>query len=768
MTVGVERVASSKIGARERVELILSQLDQLPTPPIAVTRILSIAESGDSSACDLVGIIEPDPPLAACILQMVRRADLGVRGQGMTVARAVTLLGFRAVRNAALSIQLLQTLSARGEEETASARRRGLWKHNLAVACAAEMIAEQAAGLGEVGEAFVCGLLHDIGKIALDFCLPKSYARILEQSEHHPVCVCDIEREILGLDHTSAGQRVVTRWRLGQPIVETVRLHHQNPDALPSTIAFARQVRIVHVADGLIRQAGIGASGSHHVTDIESAALPLGLDRATLAEIIERVPERMKPLQKVLELDNADDDALSSQSLSEANRRLEHLNTQLAESNRNLQLRSDCLEALSAFTLRLTEHDRVADVCAAAADLVCSLFGIDRALAFVRAPESRCLHVGVRDKTDVASRGAIQECIADCRWVDKRTDLIESQKSCGIIPAPEDYDPIWQRCFGSPVESPLWLLPFHHPSHQSSNRKTDAAAGGVLFPADDGVVRPLRWAQAECASVSAAIRQAVLSAAARAEAEAATEELLDLNRRLHTAQKQFVRMRSISMIAQMAAGAAHELNNPLAVISGRAQMGLAKGEEPEQRRELEIIVDQAQRASEIVSDLMGFAKPDKPQPVIQPLGEALESTCQHWRSVFGLDPDRLELSVGDADSSVYCDGKQLGDILQAVFANALEATDPASRRIQVNLPSRASDETVRIVVSDNGVGMTLEVLEHALDPFFSSRSAGRGRGLGLSRAYRLAEVNGGSLWLESKPQHGTTVTIELPARAPTA
>ena len=259
---------------------------------------------------------------------------------------------------------------------------------------------------------------------------------------------------------------------------------------------------------------------------------------------------------------------------------------------------------------------------------------------------------------------------------------------------------------------------------------------------------------------------AVSSAAARVSAEKTAEELLDLNRRLHTAQTQLVRMRSISMIAQMAAGAAHELNNPLAVISGRAQMELTKCEDSEGRRAMEIIIEQAQRASGIVSDLMSFAKPDQAQPVLQPLAEVLEAACQHWRSVSGLGPDRLSLSVRDADSMVYCDAVQLREILQAVFANALEATDPATRRLKVNSPSRASDETLRIVIEDNGVGMTPDVVEHALDPFFSSRPAGRGRGLGLSRAYRLAEINGGSLWLESKPQLGTTVTIELPSRAP--
>ena len=756
MAVGIQRTASSQAPARERVELILGQLDQLPTLPTVVARLMTLAGSDDSSTGDLVRIIEPDPLLTACILRMFRRADCRVRSQGMTVAQAVKRLGFRTVCNAAICTQFFEALSARDGDETATARRRGLWKHSVAVGCAAELMAERSGGAVADGKGFVCGLLHDIGKIALNACLPKSYARVLDQSELQPVCVCDMEQKILGLDHTTAGKRLVTRWRLGQAIVESVWLHHQDPNALPSTIAFAGLVRIVYVADALIRQAGIGVSGSNHVTDVESAALPLGLDRTSLAEIVERVPERMKPIQEAMGLDDSDNHVSRLESLSETNRRLGQLNTELMESNRTLKLRSDCFEALSAFTTLLTEHDRVADVCAAAADLLCSLLCIDRALAFVCTPERRCLYIGARDKTGIASRTAILEC--------GLADFTVENTTCEVIPAPESCDALWQQTFGSAAESRLaagdllWLLGFH----------TETAAGGVLFVADDGVVDPLRSAQEECASLSTAFGQAVSSAATRVVGEKTAEELLDLNRRLHTAQKQLVHMRSISMIAQMAAGAAHELNNPLAVISGRAQMELTKCEDPEQRRKLEIIVEQAQRASEIVSELMVFAKPDAPRPVVQSLAEVLESAYQHWQSASGLGPDRLILSQRDADSCVYCDGAQLGEILEAVFANALEATDPATRRIQVNLPSRASDETVRIVVEDNGVGMTPDVLEHALDPFFSSRPAGRGRGLGLSRAYRLAEINGGSLWLESKPKLGTKVTIELPAPAPTA
>ncbi len=126
----------------------------------------------------------------------------------------------------------------------------------------------------------------------------------------------------------------------------------------------------------------------------------------------------------------------------------------------------------------------------------------------------------------------------------------------------------------------------------------------------------------------------------------------------------------------------------------------------------------------------------------------------------------MTLSAADAEATVYADPDQLREILDAVITNAVEAGESETLRVQVNSPSRLTDETVRIVIEDNGVGMSPDVLDHAFDPFFSHRPAGRGRGLGLSRAYRLADINGGRLWIESTRNVGTTVTIELPARAP--
>ncbi len=748
----------SEIPQRERVELILGQLDQLPTLPAVAAHLLAVTSSDESSAQDVVEIVESDTALTAAILKLVRRADLGARGEPMTVPRAVTLLGFSAVRNAVLSVQLYEAFSRPDENRRAAATRKGVWQHSLAVACAAEAIGELVGGPGMGGEAFVCGLLHDIGKIALDACLPKSYARVTERVERQYACICDAEREVFGLDHTVAGKRLAERWQLPQAIGECTWLHHQSFDALPSSVVFSRLVRIVHLADNLVRREGIGFSGYGYVDDVDELAGELGVGGDGLGGVLQRLPERMEPFRELVGLDDGRGRREYAASLVTANRQLAQINAKLAAANRRLEVRSACLAALENFTKGLTERDRISDVCVTAAESIRAMLGAERASAFFGEASSRCIHVGCSQTRE------------QCR-ADSIIDLGESPDAAGaelirsippaqgFIAAPDGCRIIWQRCTGMQPRDPLWMLPL---------MGGEAAAGGVLVPAEENAIVRFVSAPAECEALSAAMGLALMSAKARIESERTNEELLDLNRRLTVVQRELVRTRSISMIAAMAAGAAHELNNPLAVISGRAQMELGRCPDEESVRALKIIIERTGQVTQIVTDLMHFAKPAPPRPVTRRLPDLLEPLCQHWRASSSLREDQLIVSLADREAAVYADPQQLREALDAVVSNALQATKRETARLHINSPSRASDETVRIVVEDNGVGMTREVLEHAIDPFFSSRPAGRGRGLGLSRTHRLLGINGGRLRLESTPDVGTRVTIELPARPPTS
>jgi len=730
----------------DRVELILSQIEQLPTLPAVATRVLEVTASPDSSAADIVALIEADQSLTAKILSLVRRADLGVRQQVTTVSQAVVLLGFAAVRNAVLSIQIYETFRGIEPAPEAAMDRNEFWKHSLAVACAAQLLAQRAPGGPPADEAFVCGLLHDLGKIALDACLPKSYARIVRETNARRACICDVETAVLGLDHTVAGKRLARHWKLPETLVECIWLHHHPAETLPASLHSPRLVEIVHLADHLVRRQRIGYSGYNRAVDLPALADRLGLDESALDAVVMELGPLVEQNCRLVGFAALTTSELYTRALAEANEELGRVNEELTLTNRRLEMRSRCFEALRRFHAALSAEDRVPHVCRAAALSAQEVFQTDRTVVcFATTDALGVCHLGTT---------LPQQDGPAAVTLDVASGPPETPPSDRPVPLPPWAAPLAER-FGEALgDRPIRMLPIHH---------LERLVGGVLVAlAPDEIVRLATFAD-ELRALAGAFGLAIATATARAQAETLMDELAGVNRRLHAAQEEILRSRSLTMIAEMAAGAAHELNNPLAVISGRAQMLASDAEEERQQATLRTVVEQAQRASRIVSELIAFAKPDPPNTETISLGPWMERLRQHWLAGSALEPEQLRVVLADPGLTVRADPDQLSEVLSALIANAMEATRPENARLVINSDSQASDETVVVSVEDNGRGMSSRILEHALDPFFSHRPAGRGRGLGLSKAYSLVLANGGRLWLESTPEVGTSVFVELPA-----
>lgn len=755
---GQAQTVGSMPKSRERIELILSQLQALPSLPAVAIRVLDLTTAADSNAAEVTRLIKSDVALTSAILRMLRRADLGVKSEVVSVDRAVVLLGFRAVRNAILSQMLFATFST-GRKTTKF--WQGFWRHSLGVACAAERLAELLQERALIDQAFVAGLLHDVGKIAMDTCMPKSYARVLEQCRLRGVCLTDIEQEVFGLDHTVAGKRLANHWQLPEAVRQCIWLHHQAPDALPPSVRHANLINLIHVADNLVRREHVGFSGYGRCGDVESDALAIGLPVDRLRSVAAALPELMAPWLELVALDDDSDPQEAIRALTASNRELGRVNAQLLEERERQDVSVRFLAAMNRLCESLSDDQTVQRVCALAARAVVGGFGLERCAAYARCPRSACLSVGW-------SSGE-PDSMGEAVWREDDEDLAvepagddpgqpRSLDSCAVVgPPPVGSDRIWHRCFPDDPEGAGWHLPI---------LVGGRVVGGLLFHAAPRVARAIGGSVDNCRALARLIGLGVSTTQARSAAEQLNEELFDLNRRLGDAQAELVRVRSLSMIGEMAAGASHELNNPLAVISARAQMLLAKATDEDVADVLRIVRDEADNASRIVAELMSFAKPAAPNPALSDLAGIFDGLRQHWEADPRTEGRCLECSAADPDLRVYADRHQVMEVLLAVMTNAVQATDAQMGRVSVNSASSASDKQVRIVIEDNGVGMSPEVLEHALDPFYSSRSAGRGRGLGLSLAHRLAEINGGRLCLESIPGGGTTVTIDWPAQPP--
>jgi len=221
----------------------------------------------------------------------------------------------------------------------------------------------------------------------------------------------------------------------------------------------------------------------------------------------------------------------------------------------------------------------------------------------------------------------------------------------------------------------------------------------------------------------------------------------------------------IDAMKELAYGASHEINNPLANISARAQALLRDESHPERRQALEAIRQQAMRAHEMISDLMLFARP--PALELQPLdlksllsdvAKSMAAECQR-REV------RLVLQVPEDAVTIDADAQQLSVAVSAICTNALEAIGVKGSIEVVLLLAKTARDGVIVRVTDTGAGMTDEVRRHLFDPFFSGREAGRGLGFGMSKAWRIVTDHGGTIAVDSSAGEGTTISLQLPRDA---
>lgn len=247
-------------------------------------------------------------------------------------------------------------------------------------------------------------------------------------------------------------------------------------------------------------------------------------------------------------------------------------------------------------------------------------------------------------------------------------------------------------------------------------------------------------------------------------------------------EKERLQALKLAALAEFAAGAGHEINNPLAVISGQAQyilkqLELVDGPADEiddigaylehlkttVQPSLHKIIGQTQRIHGILTGLMQFARPAPPRLQPVQLGTLVREVVESLRELARERAVKLVCPEPDVGPTLEADPAQLRVALSCLLRNAIEAAPSegwAGLRVEKSGPG-----AVAVVVEDSGQGPAPTVREHLFDPFFSGRSAGRGRGLGLPTAWRLARQQGGDVRLEAAPQGPTRFVMTLPVPA---
>ena len=238
---------------RARIIDDLAQLDTLPALPAVVSRLLTMVDDPMVSAMDVAYILRQDPALTARILRMANSPVYGGRYRIVSVPQAVLRLGMTEVRNLVMSLGIIRAVFGKGRRLD----YRAFWHHSLTVALASEALGAALPPDPEGADegAFATGLLHDIGRLALDQLYPEAYDEAMRVMVESKLPLLDAERRAIGIDHAEVGRALAKRWGLPDTIVSGLAYHHRPEEAPPH---LARSALLVNVAEQTCRAHGLG------------------------------------------------------------------------------------------------------------------------------------------------------------------------------------------------------------------------------------------------------------------------------------------------------------------------------------------------------------------------------------------------------------------------------------------------------------------------------------------------------------------------------
>jgi putative nucleotidyltransferase with HDIG domain len=255
------------------LESLLSRINDIPTLPGSVLRVMQMIEDPFCSSSDLAKVIQADPAMAAKVLKLANSSYYGFRQKICNIPQAVTLLGFATLKNTLLAAAVFDMFRMSGTGFDLPA----LWTHSVTTATAAKLLAKRTR-YPQSEKAFTAALMHDMGKIILARFVPQALTEIVDtiQSEH--LAMYDAEKKIMGLSHPALGAWVLGRWGLPAPIVEAVEFHH-HPTRAQTAFDLAG---IVYLANILAHRSEIGFSGDGMEREMD----PLVLEYFNLNESV--------------------------------------------------------------------------------------------------------------------------------------------------------------------------------------------------------------------------------------------------------------------------------------------------------------------------------------------------------------------------------------------------------------------------------------------------------------------------------------------------
>jgi len=741
----MESIQETKKAGKQIEHLIAKQDWPAVLPQVAAKLFPSLLEP--TLPRDALGeTIAAEPVLAARLFSLANSKGLSADKSNYSVRSLLSKLTDQTVRDAFLSLKVAWE-PAEPHEQDPSYEPKEHIIHSIAVACCAHEIAQLCQDQVSGQLAYFAGLMHDIGKFALAEMMPKSFARILSEAKLQQCNFSDLERKYLGIDHALIGKRLAQKWALPEPLTVAVWLHHSETAVISERIPEAKIAQIVQLADLTARQCGIGQSGSYDKPQaVNEIAQSLGMTPKDLEQIGKELPEQVQAKVEALGLSELQSLTGFCEKMLRLAVRQNKDNSKLIEETAAMHTASSQLDFIDGLLSRLRSLPSPISV------------GQELAVRWQRFYQTGnvCLYLLPRRGTTNIEAVIVQSLGQSKTFLlapPATAPPIPGQiaEDFAILDASECVDWLFEQLDTEFDRGQTKILPL-----LSGPEAVGALVFELRYPAD---VELFEQNFKKTACIAATLLE---TAVRRNHQQDLAEQFAEIVGPAKKTEQETPQQDLLGNLAEMVAGIAHELNNPLAVISGQSQL-LADGAiDPQNKQSLQKIQQNCGELSSIVTGLMSFAKPQQPRRQQSDVKQMLEEAGQLAAQKTSLEKLNIEISVAQDLQEVFVDSGQIVSALANILANSVEAYDAQTGPITVAATKQTHPNSVKLQISDRGCGMDDDTVSKATLPFYSAKPAGRKRGMGLAYAARLIELNNGSIKIESRLGEGTTVTVLLP------
>ena len=269
--------------ARDDLRHLIMNTRDLPAMPHVASKVLELSGDPNTSAVRLQQVISDDQAMAARILKIANSAMYACSRKIKTLTEAIVMLGFNSIRSLVVTSAARNLYTANGVRM--GLKERLLWEHSIGAACACRLLVQlESPHLAE--EAFLAGLMHDIGKLVLNQQAAERFDEIVQTVYNESSRFAETERALLGFDHAEVGALLVNKWKLS-PVLESIIADHHSPD----TFSVDNPLLLhLDLANEICHQQGIGFV---HDETVDLLSLPsnqlLGYDAGTLANVVDKL-----------------------------------------------------------------------------------------------------------------------------------------------------------------------------------------------------------------------------------------------------------------------------------------------------------------------------------------------------------------------------------------------------------------------------------------------------------------------------------------------